>query len=404
MSLLVIGGTGTLGRQIVLQALTKGYQVRCLVRNFRKASFLKEWGAELVYGDLSRPETIPPCFKGITAVIDASTSRANELDALKKVDWEGKLCLIEASKVAKVQKFIFFSAQNVDQFQNIPLMKIKNGIEIKLRESGIPYTTFRLTGFYQGLIEQYAIPILENLPIWVTNENTYISYMDTQDIAKFCLRSLQIPQTENQTFLLSNSKEWVSSEIINLCEQLAGQEAKVQRVPLFILKVVSQFFGFFEWGQNISDRLAFAEILNTENNLSKSTFDLYKMFKIDPSELVQLDDYFLEYFIRFQNMGDTNIVSGIVKILEPPESKVVSTNTFITQFRVQFPQFRKTSIVHLTFWGNLAGHVAAFYKTDDYILIEGYISLRTKRMPNKVVSKSKKIEITVFKIHPLFLS
>jgi uncharacterized protein YbjT (DUF2867 family) len=307
MSLLVIGGTGTLGRQIVLQALTKGYQVRCLVRNFRKASFLKEWGAELVYGDLSRPETIPPCFKGITAVIDASTSRANELDALKKVDWEGKLCLIEASKVAKVQKFIFFSAQNVDQFQNIPLMKIKNGIEIKLRESGIPYTTFRLTGFYQGLIEQYAIPILENLPIWVTNENTYISYMDTQDIAKFCLRSLQIPQTENQTFLLSNSKEWVSSEIINLCEQLAGQEAKVQRVPLFILKVVSQFFGFFEWGQNISDRLAFAEILNTENNLSKSTFDLYKMFKIDPSELVQLDDYFLEYFIRLlKRLRDIN--------------------------------------------------------------------------------------------------
>jgi len=307
MSLLVIGGTGTLGRQIVLQALTKGYQVRCLVRNFRKAAFLKEWGVELVYGDLARPETIPPCLKGITAVIDASTSRANELDSLKKVDWDGKLSLIEAAKVANIKRFIFFSAQNVEQFNNIPLMKLKYGIETKLQDSGIPYTIFRLTGFYQGLIEQYAIPILENLPIWVTNENTYISYMDTQDIAKFCLKALQIPQTTNQTFFLSGSKGWVSSEIINLCEQLAGQEAKVQKIPLFILKVVSRFFGFFEWGQNISDRLSFAEILSAENNFSKSTFELYKMFKIDPSEIIQLDDYFLEYFIRLlKRLRDIN--------------------------------------------------------------------------------------------------
>jgi len=307
MSLLVIGGTGTLGRQVVLQALTKGYQVRCLVRNFRKASFLKEWGAELVYGDLTRPETIPPCLKGITAIVDASTSRASELDSLKKVDWEGKLCLIEAAKVANIQRFLFFSTQNVEQFENIPLMKVKNGIEIRLKESGIPYTIFRLTGFYQGLIEQYAIPILENLPIWVTSESTSISYMDTQDIAKFCLRSLQIPQTTNKTFFLSGSRGWVSSEIITLCEQLAGQPAKIQRVPLFVLKFVSRFFGFFEWGQNISDRLAFAEILNTDNNFSKSTLDLYKMFKIDPSEIIQLDDYFLEYFIRLlKRLRDIN--------------------------------------------------------------------------------------------------
>ena len=307
MSLLIIGGTGTLGRQIVLQALTKGYKVRCLVRNFRKASFLKEWGAELVYGDLTRPETIPPCLKGITAVVDASTSRVTELKALKSVDWEGKIALIEAAKVANIQKFVFFSAQNVEKFRSIPLMKVKNGVEIKLKESGIPYTIFRLTGFYQGLIEQYAIPILEDLPIWVTSENNYISYMDTQDIAKFCLRSFQISQTNNKTFLLTGSKGWVSLEIITLCEQLAGQKAKVQKVPLFLLKFVSYFFGFFEWGQNISERLAFTEILGNENNFSDSSFELYEVFKMDTAELVQLDDYFLEYFIRLlKRLRDIN--------------------------------------------------------------------------------------------------
>ena len=307
MSLLIIGGTGTLGRQIVLQALTKGYKVRCLVRNFRKANFLKEWGVELVYGDLTRPETIPPCLRGITAIIDASTSRPDELDSLKKVDWDGKVYLIKAAKIANVKHFIFFSAQNIEQFEKIPLMRLKYGIEQKLQKSKIPYTIFRLTGFYQGLIEQYAIPILENLPIWVTNENTSISYMDTQDIAKFCLRALQIPETMNQTFFLSGLKGWVSSEIISLCEQLAGQTAKVQKVPLIMLKIISQFFGFFEWGQNISDRLAFVEILNTESNFSESTFYLYKTFKIDSEELIQLDDYFLEYFVRLlKRLRDIN--------------------------------------------------------------------------------------------------
>ena len=131
--------------------------------------------------------------------------------------------------------------------------------------------------------------------------------MDTQDIAKFCIRSLQLPQTIDKTFFLGGPKGWISSEIINLCEQLAGQTAKVNQVPVFVLKLVSRFFGFFEWGQNISDRLAFAEILNVENNFSKSTSDLYKIFKINSDEVVQLNDYFLEYFIRLlKRLKDIN--------------------------------------------------------------------------------------------------
>ena len=307
MSLLVIGATGTLGRQVVLQALSKGYSVRCLVRSLRKAQFLKEWGAELVYGDLSVPETIPPCLRGITAVIDASTSRPNDETTMKQVDWDGKLALIEAAKIAKIKHFVFCSVLNLEQFLDIPLMQMKKGIEVKLKQSEIPYTIFRLSGFYQGLIGQYAIPILENQPIWITTENTCVSYMDTQDIAKFCLKALQLPDTENKTFFLGGPKGWVSSEIINLCEQLAGQSAKVNQIPLFALKIITKFLGFFEWGQNISDRLAFVEILNVENDFSKSTFDLYKTFKVKSDEINQLDDYFLEYFIRLlKRLRDIN--------------------------------------------------------------------------------------------------
>lgn len=78
-------------------------------------------------------------------------------------------------------------------------------------------------------------------------------------------------------------------------------------------------------------------------------------------------------------MGDTNHFSGIVKILENPKQRYIDSSNLITTFRVEVPQKRKNTIVRLVFWGNLGREVNKFYRINDYILIEGYISLRPKK-------------------------
>jgi uncharacterized protein YbjT (DUF2867 family) len=298
MTLLIVGATGTLGRQITRRALDEGYKVRCLVRSLRKAAFLKEWGAELIQGNLCNPDTLAPALADITVVIDAATTRPTDSLSIKQVDWEGKVALIQAAKAAGVERFIFFSILDCEKYPDVPLMEIKRCTEQFLAESGLNYTILRPCGFMQGLISQYAIPILEKQSVWVMGDSSPIAYMDTQDIARFAIAALQKPETINRTFPVVGPKAWGGYEIIRLCERLSGREAKISRMPLGLLQGVQKVARFFQWGWNLADRLAFTQVIATGKPLNAAMDETYGVFGIDAQEITTLEDYMQEYFSR----------------------------------------------------------------------------------------------------------
>ena len=100
-------------------------------------------------------------------------------------------------------------------------------------------------------------------------------------------------------------------------------------------------------------------------------------------------------------MGDINYVGSVVKILEKPVQQVISDKIVRTHFRAQLVQVRNSQIADLIFWGNLARDIMNNYQINDYIMIEGYLSLPNKTNDKLAKRQLKKAQITVLKVYSI---
>lgn len=362
-SMLVVGATGTLGRQVrpvatnpatlcatafawthpsrpqvVRRALDEGYDVRCLVRpRLTPADFLRDWGATTVQvrhplcpqpssptrhpayrhlsaapdaarlqGDLNDPSTLPAAMVGVSIVVDCATSKPEE--PIRKVDWEAKCALVQCAKAMGIQRYIFFSIDKCHLHRDVPLMDLKFCTEQYLAASGLNYTVLRLTGFMQPLISAYAVPILEEQSVWGTSDTTRTAYLDTQDVARMAMAAVRREaETQGRVLTLSGPRAYTVAEVIELCEKLAKNDAKVTRVPVGLLKATRAVTVAFQWFADAADRLAFAEVLMSNEQFSAPMEETYSLLGLSEADTTTLEAYFQEFFTRILAKARTRL-------------------------------------------------------------------------------------------------
>jgi len=117
MKAFVTGATGMLGNNLIRLLLTKGYDIKALVRSKDKAAkLLGDLDIDIIQGDMSNVATFANELEGVDLVFHTaayfreSYAKGDHWPKLRSINVDGTRNLLEASEEHKVKKFIHVSS------------------------------------------------------------------------------------------------------------------------------------------------------------------------------------------------------------------------------------------------------------------------------------------------------
>jgi uncharacterized protein YbjT (DUF2867 family) len=136
-TILVTGGTGTLGRLVAERLRADGHEVRVLSRHAQPyAVDLREGGAAL-----------DAAVEGVDTVVHCATTPTGG-------DEKAAANLIAAARRAGVGHLVYISIVGIDRVP-LPYYRIKLAVEKQVEESGLGWTVLRATQFHDLLVRVF---------------------------------------------------------------------------------------------------------------------------------------------------------------------------------------------------------------------------------------------------------
>jgi uncharacterized protein YbjT (DUF2867 family) len=167
---LVTGATGTLGRQLVGEAIAAGHQVRALSRR----DHVGYTGVHWHQGDLLGGSGVDAAMDGIEVIVHCATQPTGGKDVTSTQN------LLAAARRADVSHVVYISIVGVDRIP-MPYYKSKLRVEQTLADSGVGHTIVRATQFHDLIATICSIQRFS--PALLAIRGVRFQPIDTRDVA-----------------------------------------------------------------------------------------------------------------------------------------------------------------------------------------------------------------------------
>jgi len=214
MKILVVGGTGHVGSEVVKELKKRDADIRMLVR---KAIAKPPAEVEVVVGDLLDPVSVEKALDGVDKLYLLNAVTPDELTQA--------LIAYDLARKHKLTHVVYHSVFRVEHFKDVPHFASKLAIESAIREFDLPFTIIRPNYFFQN--DASFKDIFAKMSVYPNPLGPVgISAVDIRDIAEATAIVLMSDKHFGKTYNVNGPAILSGPKVASIWSEVLGKEIK----------------------------------------------------------------------------------------------------------------------------------------------------------------------------------
>ena len=237
---LLLGGTGTIGRATARALLAEGHRVTALVRPGAETAALA--GCTLVAGSATRPDDLSAALSSgppVDAVVSCLASRTGAPKDAWAIDHAANSAALTAALTHGVGRFVLLSAICV-QKPHLAFQHAKLAFEAELRAAPLQWTVVRPTAFFKSLSGQIA-RVSDGKPFLLFGDGrlTACKPIADEDLGRFLAETLADPAAVNRILPVGGPGPAITPrDQAAILFDLTGRPPRFRRMPVAAMDAI----------------------------------------------------------------------------------------------------------------------------------------------------------------------